>query len=235
MYGIGPRGRVLIMLSSCGSLKHRVLVVTYGGDHGYNAARRLLECGVLPYLVDSAEFDVRQVTHCQPRAVVLSACNLGLWPTADSRIFFSGVPILGICNGHQLIATAMGSEVVPLVARESGRVPLTVHRSGQLLKGLSSHAVTMWHDYQVEVPPNFVCLASTQFTAVAAMECVPMSLFGVQFHPEGDEAGGAGREVFANFLRAAGIPVRPMLQRVGRRLLFVGERLERLRSGSRTA
>src|SRR4029079_10377048 len=107
-------------------------------------------------------------------------------PGIDDAVFTAGVPVFGMCYGFQLIAQGLGGGVSPTGAREYGRTPVKVDRSGTLLHDLpSDHAVWMSHgDSVIAAPPGFDVLASTRVTPVAAFEDVRRRLAGVQAHPE---------------------------------------------------
>ncbi|MFB6146058.1 MAG: type 1 glutamine amidotransferase [Halobacteriaceae archaeon] len=102
-----------------------------------------------------------------------------------------GLPTLGICFGHQLVATALGGEVAPMDDYEIGY--REVERTGgadPLLAGVDETflAFTTHSDEVVELPPGAEPIASNDrslqgFRAGDA--------FGVQFHPEYDMATAA--------------------------------------------
>jgi GMP synthase (glutamine-hydrolysing) len=104
----------------------------------------------------------------------------------DSAIFELGIPVLGICYGHQLVAQALGGTVANTGVGEYGKTELTAESSSLLLRELpETQDVWMSHrDSVSEVPPGFVCVASTAAAPVAAMEDRDRRFFGVQFHPE---------------------------------------------------
>ena len=54
-------------------------------------------------------------------------------PQVDPELFGLGVPVLGICYGHQLMAQALGGEVAATGQREYGGTSLTVDRAGGVL------------------------------------------------------------------------------------------------------
>ena len=65
-------------------------------------------------------------------------------PDVDPSLFDLGVPVLGICYGHQLMARALGGEVAATGEREYGGTTLVVERpGGVLLADLAVHE-TVW-------------------------------------------------------------------------------------------
>jgi GMP synthase (glutamine-hydrolysing) len=97
-----------------------------------------------------------------------------------------GVPVLGLCFGHQMLAQALGGRVEknPL-GREIGTVNLS-WAADPLLGTEGEGLVNMSHvDAVVQVPPGAEVLARTERDRCAAIRFAP-SAFGVQFHPEFD-------------------------------------------------
>jgi len=102
----------------------------------------------------------------------------------------AGMPILGICYGHQLLAHALGGRVGPNPrGREIGTVRLTLTAtaaSDLMLGGLPTRIdVQATHLERVlELPPNAVLLASSKLDLHHAFRIPGRPVWGVQFHPE---------------------------------------------------
>jgi GMP synthase (glutamine-hydrolysing) len=104
----------------------------------------------------------------------------------DPGILRLGIPVLGICYGHQVIAHALGGEVARTGKAEFGKTDLSVQRPALLFDDLPDHQ-TVWMSHRDAVtaaPPGFRVTASTGDSPVAAMEDPDRGLCGVQFHPE---------------------------------------------------
>ena len=99
----------------------------------------------------------------------------------------TGVPILGICYGAQLVARDLDGEVAKTGRGEYGRTDLRIVDSG-LLFGIdmpSDQQVWMSHfDTITHAPAGFTVTASTPDTPSAAFEDRERNLYAVQFHPE---------------------------------------------------
>lgn len=101
----------------------------------------------------------------------------------------TGVPVLGVCYGHQLLAHAMGGRVgYHPEGRESGTFKVSLHETAQqdpLFRGLpASFKAQLTHRQSVlELPENAVLLASNEFEPHQAFR-IGDSAWGVQFHPE---------------------------------------------------
>jgi GMP synthase (glutamine-hydrolysing) len=116
-------------------------------------------------------------------------------------LFHSGLPILGICYGHQIMAHMLGGKVVPTEKREFGKTELHVTPGAPLYDGLNRKLLSwMSHgDLVLEPPPGFVVTAKTVSTPVASMANEEKKLFGVQYHPEVTHTPW-GVEIIRNFV-----------------------------------
>lgn len=100
----------------------------------------------------------------------------------------AGVPILGICFGHQLLGEALGGKVTANPnGREIGTVDLMKRNSDPLFDGIDAepHVVMTHLDSVVEAPKSAVVLASTALDAHAALRFTD-KVWSVQYHPEMD-------------------------------------------------
>ena len=181
-----------------------VVILDFGSQVSQLIARRAREANVysevLPYDTPWEEIAARD-----PAAIVLSGGPESTLapgaPACDPAVFTSGLPLLGICYGMQLMAKLLGGVLVQLEHREFGPAQLTTDGTSALLLGVPHESrVWMSHGDSVsEPPPGFVALAHTPRCAIAAMGSDSRRMFGVQFHPEvvHTEAGSA---ILENFL-----------------------------------
>jgi GMP synthase (glutamine-hydrolysing) len=107
-------------------------------------------------------------------------------PKLDPKILDIGLPILGICYGHQLLAYMHGGVVKPSERGEYGVTYVTVARPVGILEGLSRvEKVWMSHSDSVyTLPEEYEVLAYTENCPVAAFKHKSKPFFGVQWHPE---------------------------------------------------
>jgi GMP synthase (glutamine-hydrolysing) len=96
----------------------------------------------------------------------------------------SGLPMLGVCFGHQVLARALGGRVADMGEYEIGYRAVE-HRRGRLFEGIDPEftAFTTHSDEVVELPPDATVLAENDYSVHAFRRG---AAFGVQFHPEYD-------------------------------------------------
>jgi GMP synthase (glutamine-hydrolysing) len=166
-----------------------VLVVDLGAQYANVIARRVREhhvySEIVPHDITAADLVARK-----PAGVILSGGPKSVYADQavriDPKIFSAGVPILGICYGHQLLADELGGEVTRTGRGEYGRTTLDVRPDSTLLRGQpAEQTVWMSHgDAVTRAPDGFRVIAATTDTPVAAFEDPERGLYGVQYHPE---------------------------------------------------
>lgn len=99
----------------------------------------------------------------------------------------AGLPTLGVCLGAQLVATALGADVVATGRKEIGYAPLTLTDKGRrsVLAPLDGVPVLHWHGDEFAVPEGADRLAQTPGFPNQAFSAGPHVL-GLQFHLEAD-------------------------------------------------
>lgn len=154
---------------------------------------------------------VEEMLAKKPAAIILSGGPSSVYadgaPSIDPTIFDSGVPILGICYGFQVMAQSLGGTVSRTGTREYGHTDAQVKAGSCLFDGTDADQVVwMSHGDAVQAPPaGFEVTASTSETPVAAFEDRGRKLFGLQWHPEVAHSV-QGQRALENFLyEGAGI------------------------------
>ncbi|HET9723593.1 MAG TPA: glutamine-hydrolyzing GMP synthase [Actinomycetota bacterium] len=166
-----------------------VLVVDLGAQYAQLIARRVRECHVYSEIV-AHDAPVGDLRARRPAGLILSGGPASVYeegaPSVDPALFELGVPVLGICYGHQLMALALGGQVAATGQREYGGTTLHVTERGALLRDLEpEEPVWMSHgDAVTDAPQGFRVTAHTDQIPIAAMEDPERGLFAVQFHPE---------------------------------------------------
>ena len=166
-----------------------VLVVDLGAQYAQLIARRIRECHVYSEIV-AHDLPASELAARRPAGIVLSGGPASVYeagaPALDPGVFELGVPVFGICYGHQLMAQTLGGEVEATGQREYGRTLLHVTEPGLLLEDLAAdEQVWMSHgDAVTRAPEGFRVTSRTDAIPIASMEDPERSLYAVQFHPE---------------------------------------------------
>jgi len=182
----------------------RVLVVDFGAQYAQLIARRVREAHVLSEIVPR-DVTADEVAAKHPVGIILSGGPASVYAEdaygIDPAILDLGIPVLGICYGHQVLAHALGGDVMRTENAEFGRTELVQAGESTLLDGLPERQpVWMSHrDAVVKAPPGFSVIASTIDSPVAAMEDLERRMCGVQFHPEVAHTP-RGQDVIKRFL-----------------------------------
>ena len=155
---------------------------------------------IVPHDLSADELRTRR-----PAGIILSGGPSSVYepgaPQVDPGLFSLGVPVLGICYGHQLMARALGGEVAATGQREYGGTTLTVDGGSRLLQDFpASDTVWMSHgDAVTREPEGFRVMARTDQIPIAAMEDPARGMYAVQFHPEVSHTSH-GQDVMKRFL-----------------------------------
>ena len=188
-----------------------VLVVDFGAQYAQLIARRVREAGVYSELVPHS-MPVDEILAKDPKAIILSGGPASVFepgaPTIDTKVFESGVPVLGICYGFQVMAYELGGKVDKAALGEYGKTSATIDDADGILADSPAEQTTwMSHGVAVEqAPAGFEVLAHTEGAPVAAMEDESRKLYGVQWHPEVKHSP-LGQKLIENFLhRCAALP-----------------------------
>ncbi|MFA4858422.1 MAG: glutamine-hydrolyzing GMP synthase [Candidatus Margulisiibacteriota bacterium] len=185
--------------------KHDLIVVLdFGAQYSMLIARRVRECNVYcelkPYDISAEEL---KKIDC--KGIILSGGPASVYeedaPHPDPKIWTSGIPILGICYGTQLLAKELGGEVKEGKKREYGKATLKIDDHSDLFAGLPPETQCwMSHgDLVTKLPDSFKVLGTTENCKTAAVGSKEKSIYGVQFHPEVAHTP-LGLDIIKNFL-----------------------------------
>lgn len=172
-----------------------------GGQYTHLIARRVRELGVY---ADVQPSDTPAELLKNRKGIIISGGPGSVYapetPNIDPDLPHAGLPILGICYGHQLLAHHLGGKVERGQRGEYGIAHLTVACEDELWNGLSGTQIWMSHfDTVATVPDGFRITASTEDSGVAAMSHPARKLYGIQFHPEVVHTH-AGHRILENFV-----------------------------------
>ena len=183
----------------------KILVLDFGGQYNQLIARRVRAEHVYAEIVPFGRITCEGIARAGYRGIIFTGGPNSVYdpssPHFDPAVLSLGVPVLGICYGHQLMAHMAGGKIAPAEGgSEYGRTELNTADCA-LFRGVPAESVCwMSHtDCVSETPPGFSVVARTKNCACAAMCDGERKLYGVQFHPEVTHTE-FGRQILHNFL-----------------------------------
>ncbi len=208
--------------------RQAIIVLDFGSQYSRLITRRVRECSVYSELLpaNTTLASLRQQSHLDIKGFILSGGPASVYdegaPICDPAILTSGIPVLGICYGMQLMATQLEGHVeLAHEQREYGPATIEVlphaeHDAAfRIFEGITASPaqtehlapqeevlrlpVWMSHGDSVDVlPQGFRVLASTEGNPVAAL-ANERGMVGLQFHPEVTHTP-QGKDIIRNFL-----------------------------------
>ncbi|MBL7070898.1 MAG: glutamine-hydrolyzing GMP synthase [Candidatus Omnitrophica bacterium] len=170
-------------------MKKGIIIIDLGSQYNQLIARRVRENNVFCRIIPPRG-SLAVIRSTQPNGIILSGGPASVYqknsPRLDKEIFSSGVPVLGICYGMQLMTKALGGKVTHSKKREYGHAALTLDSMAGIFKSLPDR-IRCWMshgDHIKRLPEGFKTTAHTANTANAAMADASRGFYGVQFHPE---------------------------------------------------
>ncbi len=166
-----------------------IAIIDFGSQTTHLISRRLRELGIQSIILTPEAF-LEKMNQLSLKGIIMSGGPKSVYqknaPTIDKKTFDLGLPILGICYGHQLLTHLLGGTVTAGKKKEYGPAMIHVVGTSNLLPQTSKE-FTVWMSHGDEVsspPPGFSVLAKTTTIPCAAMADEDRKLYGVQFHPE---------------------------------------------------
>ena len=188
-------------------MQEKILILDFGGQYNMLIARRVREQHVYAEIRPYSRVNMDELREAGYKGIIFTggpnSVNDPASPRFDPEILSLGVPILGICYGHQLMARMTGGEIAPAESgSEYGKIELSVSDSPLFSCVPAKSVCWMSHTDTVKaVPDGFSVIASTEACPCAAMANTGKKLYGVQFHPEVTHTE-YGRQILRNFLFA---------------------------------
>ncbi len=183
----------------------KVLVVDNYDSFTYNLVQYLGELGVQPDVVrnDSATVDELLGRGAERLIVSPGPCTpaqAGISVEAIRRFAEAGVPVLGVCLGHQALASAFGGEVVRGEPVHGKTAPVE-HDGRTIFAGLDSPLEAGRYHSLIVHPdlPGVLERSASSGDTVMAIRHRDLPAEGVQFHPE-SVLTAAGMAILRNFL-----------------------------------
>ncbi len=168
----------------------KIIVFDFGSQYSHLICRRIREsnvfCELLPY-----NTPIKTIEELNPKGIIFSGGPASVYeknsPKPDKKIFDMGIPILGICYGHQIIVDQYRGRIKRVKNREYGNAILKIKDKNNLFKNIQSNNIQCWmsHSDSAEIiPEGFDILGETANSNSAAIGNRERKIFGIQFHPE---------------------------------------------------
>ncbi|HEY5313494.1 MAG TPA: aminodeoxychorismate/anthranilate synthase component II [Pirellulales bacterium] len=189
-----------------------ILLIDNYDSFVFNLARYFQRLGHSVRVVRNDRIDAEGVRRLRPAAIVLSPGPCAPEQAGASidivRKLHTELPILGVCLGHQAIATALGGSVVRAREPVHGRASRVFHQDQGVLAGLANPFLACrYHSLVVDeasLPDVLEVTGRTADGVVMAIEHRQRPVVGLQFHPE-SILTQSGYRLLANFLHRAGL------------------------------
>jgi len=187
-----------------GAEREAIVVLDFGSQYNLLIARRVREsqvyCELMPH-----DTPWEKIAPLNPKGFILSGGPASVYakdaPLAPAYVYESGLPVLGICYGMQVITKQLGGQVAPGTKREYGHAVLHINDPDSPLFSELPESTTVWmsHGDKIEeMPPGFAPIAATENSPYAVIGN-GKNIFGLQFHPEVAHTPG-GRTILKNFV-----------------------------------
>jgi GMP synthase (glutamine-hydrolysing) len=185
----------------------KILVLDFGGQYDQLIARRVRELNVYAEIRPYNGITPEEILAEGYAGIIFTGGPNSVYdpasPHYDPAVLKLGIPILGICYGHQLLAWMAGGEVCTAAEKsEYGKVTVSVKKPESILfTDVPAESVCwMSHTDYISTPPQgFRTTAFTASCPCAAMCDEGRKLYGVQFHPEVTHTE-YGTQILRNFL-----------------------------------
>lgn len=183
----------------------KILVLDFGGQYDQLIARRVREEHVYAEIIAYDRITVREISEFGYKGIIFTGGPNSVYdemsPHYDASILDCGIPCLGICYGHQLLAYLAGGDIAPAEnGSEYGRTELCVEQNELFALVPDKSIVWMSHTDSVKrVPSGAEIIAHTDKCSCAAFCDRNRRLYGVQFHPEVTHSE-YGKQIIHNFI-----------------------------------
>ncbi len=189
------------------STVHLLMIDNYD-SFTYNLVQYLGELGAEVSVVRNDDADAETLMSPERAGLVVSPgpgtpAHAGVSVEAIQAFGASGIPILGVCLGHQSIGVAFGAEVVRAQSIMHGKLSTIGHDGQGVFKGLPARfEATRYHSLvlsESSIPEDLEISARTDDGEIMGVRHRRLPIEGVQFHPESIMTG-EGKALLGNFV-----------------------------------
>lgn len=181
----------------------KILVLDFGSQYSHLICRRIRDFSVYAELVPF-DISIEEIKNMNTKGLIFAGGPASVYntnsPQPKNGIFDLGLPLLGICYGHQLIVNNFGGKV-KRTNKEYGSSSLTVDNDSDLFSGMGK-SIRAWMshgDAAEKIPEGFEIIGHTDSSYAAAIANRQKLIYGIQFHPEVVHTE-KGTEILKNFV-----------------------------------
>ncbi|MFH1284388.1 MAG: aminodeoxychorismate/anthranilate synthase component II [Candidatus Peregrinibacteria bacterium] len=185
-----------------------ILIIDNYDSFTYNLYQQIESLGCRTKVFEHDKVAIDGISKLKPSKIIISPGpgrpeNAGISMQVVQK-FYSQIPILGVCLGHQCIGQIFGSRVIHAKEIRHGKTSKIYHNADTLFKNLRSpFTAARYHSLVIDkVPKDFTLTAWDEIDEIMAIRHNKYPLFGIQFHPESFMTK-EGNKLMKNFLYAA--------------------------------
>lgn len=186
-----------------------IVIIDFGSQTTHLIERRIKDSGVKTKII-LPEKAFPTISSYKPKGIILSGGPASVYGEKalliDKKIFYLGIPVLGICYGLELIGSLLGGKVASGKKKEYGAATLALDKKlaevSPLLVNIPKNKFKVWmshFDQVVKLPENFVNYGSTATVRYAVFGNEKKKIYALMFHPEVHHSQ-YGREILKNFV-----------------------------------
>ena len=186
-----------------------ILVLDNYDSFTYNLVQYLGELGVETVVKRNDEISIDEIRALKPERILVSPgpCSpreSGLSNDVIRTFSREGVPVFGVCLGHQCIGHVFGANVVVNYRMMHGKTSPIKHNGKDLFEGMSNpFSATRYHSLVIQrdtMPDCLEVTAESDEGEIMGVRHKTLPIWGVQFHPESILTEN-GRQILKNFLK----------------------------------
>jgi anthranilate synthase/aminodeoxychorismate synthase-like glutamine amidotransferase len=188
-----------------------ILMIDNYDSFTFNIVQYLTQMGQDVRVYRNDKITTEDIAQLRPQAIFLSPgpCSpreAGI-TVAVVRRFYTKIPIMGVCLGHQSIGFAFGGEVVRAERIMHGKTSLVRHDNKTIFTGLPNpFSAGRYHSLIVKretLPDCLEISAETDEGEIMGFRHKEYPVEGIQFHPE-SVLTPQGKRIIKNFLKYTG-------------------------------
>lgn len=184
-----------------------ILIIDNYDSFTYNLVQYFGEMDAVVSVVRNDKITLEEIRNAAPEAIVISPGPCTPKEAGVSvpliKEFYTEIPILGVCLGHQSIGEAFGGDVVKAPSVVHGKTSRVLHEGKGIFKDIPNNFLAArYHSLVIApatMPAELEVTARTADGVVMGVQHRTYPVFGVQFHPE-SIATEHGKLLLRNFI-----------------------------------